>query len=192
VSSQVNRNISARTNSSAPPCSLSIDSFISSIKGILPHRHPFLFVDRVIEYNSGERIVTEENISEDEEEMHSDWRRSVLNEIIASSILIALVTAPLGMHTQCAEAGENASQKSESDWQKAKRETGEATDSVGAAIKETAGKAWGTTKRTATKVWDATKETSRKAWNATKEAASDAGDAVKEGAKDAGDAIKGD
>jgi hypothetical protein len=149
-------------------------------------------VDRVIEYKIGEGIVTEKNISHDEEEMYRDWRRSVLKGIIASSVLIALVTAPLGVRSQLAEAGEKASQENESDWQKAKRETGEATDSVGAAIKETAGKAWGATKSTASKVWDATKETSRKAWNATKQAASDAGDGVKEGAKDAGDAIKGD
>jgi hypothetical protein len=124
--------------------------------------------------------------------MYCDWRRSALIVLIASCIFLAVSISPLVIDNQPAEAGEKTAGTDESSWQKAKRESGEATDSVGAAIKETAGKAWGTTKRTASKVWDATKDTSRKVWNATKEAASDAGDGVKKGAEDAGGAIKGD
>ena len=124
--------------------------------------------------------------------MYCDWKRSALIGLIASGIFLAVSISPLVVDNQPAGAGEKTADTDESSWQKAKRESGEATDSVGAAVKETAGKVWGATKRTASKVWGATKETSRKAWNATKEAASDAGDGVKEGAKDAGDAIKGD
>ena len=124
--------------------------------------------------------------------MYCDWRRSAVTGLIASGILLAVATSPLGVDNQLAEAGEEATQENERDWQKAKRETGEAASSVGTAVKETAGEAWDATKETAGKVWDATKETSRKAWDATKEAASDAADAVKEGAEDAGDAITGD
>lgn len=124
--------------------------------------------------------------------MYYDWRRSAVTGLIASGILLAVATSPLGVDNPLAEAGEEATQENESDWQKAKRESGEAAGSVGIATKETAGKAWDATKETAGKAWDATKETSKKAWNATKEAASDAGDAVKEGAEDAGDAITGD
>jgi beta-hydroxyacyl-ACP dehydratase FabZ len=36
---------------------------ISMIKDILPHRSPFLFVDRVIEFKAGERIVAEKDVS---------------------------------------------------------------------------------------------------------------------------------
>lgn len=39
---------------------------ISVIKDILPHRSPFLFVDRVIEFIAGERIVAEKYLSDDE------------------------------------------------------------------------------------------------------------------------------
>jgi hypothetical protein len=124
--------------------------------------------------------------------MYCDWRRSALIVLMASGIFLAVSISRLVVDNQPAEAGEQTASTEESSWQKAKRDSGEATDSVGAAIKETAGKVWGATKSTASKVWDATKKTSRKAWNATKEAASDAGDGVKEGAEHAGDAIKGD
>lgn len=113
--------------------------------------------------------------------MYCDWRRYALTGLIASGILIAVATGPLILENQHAEAAEEASQENESDWQKAKRETGEAASSVGTAVKETAGDAW-----------DATKETAGKAWNATKKAASETAEAVKEGAESAVDAIKGD
>ena len=124
--------------------------------------------------------------------MCSDWRRSALTGLIASGILFAVAAGPLGIDNQLAEAGEEATQEKESDWQKAKRETGEAASSVGTAVKETAGEAWDATKETADKAWDATKETSKKAWNATKEAASDTAEDIKEGVDDAVDALKGD
>ena len=39
---------------------------ISVIQKVLPHRSPFLFVDRVMEFKDGERIVAEKDISPDE------------------------------------------------------------------------------------------------------------------------------
>jgi 3-hydroxyacyl-[acyl-carrier-protein] dehydratase len=39
---------------------------ISVIKDILPHRSPFLFVDRVIKFNVSEKIVAEKDLSGDE------------------------------------------------------------------------------------------------------------------------------
>ena len=39
---------------------------ISVIEKILPHRRPFLFVDRVINFKAGEKIIAEEDISPDE------------------------------------------------------------------------------------------------------------------------------
>jgi hypothetical protein len=124
--------------------------------------------------------------------MYCDWRRSAVTGLIASGILLAVATSPLGFDKQVAEAGEKATQANDGDWQKAKRESGEAASSVGTAVKETAGDAWDATKETTGKAWDATKETSKKAWDATKEAASDTAEAVKEGVHDAVDAITGD
>lgn len=124
--------------------------------------------------------------------MYCDWRRSAVTGLIASGILLAIATSPLGLDKQVAEAGEKATQANDGDWQKAKRETGQAASSAGTAVKETAGDAWDATKETAGKAWDATKETSKKAWDATKGAASDTAEAVKEGVHDAVDAITGD
>jgi 3-hydroxyacyl-[acyl-carrier-protein] dehydratase len=39
---------------------------IEIIKEILPHRSPFLFVDRVMELETGERIIAEKDLSPDE------------------------------------------------------------------------------------------------------------------------------
>lgn len=39
---------------------------ISGIKDILPHRSPFLFVDRVIKFSVNEKIVAEKDLSGDE------------------------------------------------------------------------------------------------------------------------------
>ena len=36
---------------------------IEDIMAILPHRHPFLFVDRIIEFIDGNQIVTEKDLS---------------------------------------------------------------------------------------------------------------------------------
>lgn len=124
--------------------------------------------------------------------MYCDWRRSAVTRLIASGILLAVAISPLGVRDQLAEAGEEATQENEGDWQKAKRETGEAASSVGSAVKETAVEAWDATRETADKAWDATKETADKTWEATKEVASDTAEAVKEGVDDAVDAIKGD
>ena len=112
--------------------------------------------------------------------MSYDLRRSAVTGLIASGILLAVAISPLRIDKRLAEAGE-VTQEKEGDWQKAKRETGEAASSVGTAVKETVSEAW-----------DATKETSRKAWNATKEAASETAEAVKEGVDSAVETIKGE
>ena len=113
--------------------------------------------------------------------MCSDWRRSAVTGLIALGILLAVATSPLGADNQLAEAGEETALEKESDWQKARRKTGEAASSVGTAAKETAAEAW-----------DTTKETADNAWDAIKEAASDTAEAAKEGVENVVDAIKGD
>ena len=39
---------------------------ISAIKEILPHRSPFLFVDRIVKLEAGEKIIAEKDLSIDE------------------------------------------------------------------------------------------------------------------------------
>lgn len=40
--------------------------YVNKIMNILPHRYPFLLVDRVEEYNSGEKIVAIKNVTMNE------------------------------------------------------------------------------------------------------------------------------
>ena len=39
---------------------------IEDIKGVLPHRYPFLFLDRIVEFEADKRIVGIKNVSSDE------------------------------------------------------------------------------------------------------------------------------
>jgi beta-hydroxyacyl-ACP dehydratase FabZ len=39
---------------------------ISAIKEVLPHRNPFLFVDRIVKLEAGEKIIAEKDLSIDE------------------------------------------------------------------------------------------------------------------------------
>jgi 3-hydroxyacyl-[acyl-carrier-protein] dehydratase len=50
--------------STPPPVKLPLE--IQDIRGILPHRYPFLLVDRVIEFEEDRRIVGIKNVSSNE------------------------------------------------------------------------------------------------------------------------------
>jgi 3-hydroxyacyl-[acyl-carrier-protein] dehydratase len=50
----------------ANPLSLKLPLEIEDIKAILPHRYPFLLVDRIIEFEEDRRIVGIKNVSSDE------------------------------------------------------------------------------------------------------------------------------
>jgi len=50
--------------STPPPLKLPLE--IQDIRGILPHRYPFLLVDRVIEFEEDRRIVGIKNVSSNE------------------------------------------------------------------------------------------------------------------------------
>ena len=67
-----------------------------------------------------------------------DWRRSAVTGLIVSGIFLAVATSTLVVHNQPAEAAEETTGADEGNWQKAKRESGEAAGSVGTATKETA------------------------------------------------------
>jgi len=51
---------------STPPPSVKLPLEIQDIRGILPHRYPFLLVDRVIEFEEDRRIVGIKNVSSNE------------------------------------------------------------------------------------------------------------------------------
>jgi 3-hydroxyacyl-[acyl-carrier-protein] dehydratase len=48
------------------PRDLKLPLEIEDIKAILPHRHPFLFVDRIVELEADRRIVGVKNVSSNE------------------------------------------------------------------------------------------------------------------------------
>ena len=48
----------------APPVSLPID--VSGIQRLLPHRYSFLLVDRVVEFEAGQRVLCFKNVSSNE------------------------------------------------------------------------------------------------------------------------------
>jgi 3-hydroxyacyl-[acyl-carrier-protein] dehydratase len=48
------------------PAALQLPLEIEGIKAILPHRYPFLLVDRIIEFEEDRRIVGVKNVSSDE------------------------------------------------------------------------------------------------------------------------------
>lgn len=48
----------------SPPLKLPLE--IEDIKAILPHRHPFLLVDRILEFEEDKRILGVKNVSSDE------------------------------------------------------------------------------------------------------------------------------
>jgi len=50
----------------APPSPLKLPLEIQDIRAILPHRYPFLLVDRVIEFEEDRRIVGIKNVSSNE------------------------------------------------------------------------------------------------------------------------------
>jgi hypothetical protein len=45
---------------------------IDSIRELLPHRYPFLMVDKVLELEEGQRIVAVENVTINEPEVDGD------------------------------------------------------------------------------------------------------------------------
>ena len=114
----------------------------------------------------------------------------VYGVILASSILFPVMIPLLSVGVQAAEPPEKIVPSNKSNWEKAKRETKEATSSIGEATKETAGKGWDKTKGTSKKAWNSTKRTSKKTWKVMKEALSDTGGAVKKGFGNAVDAIE--
>jgi hypothetical protein len=116
----------------------------------------------------------------------------VYGVIIESSILFPLTTSILCVDVQAAEPSQKTVHTNESNWEKAKRETKEATSSIGGATKETVGKGWNKTKGTSKKAWNSTKRTSKKTWKVVKEALSDTAGSIKKGFGGAVDAIKGE
>jgi hypothetical protein len=115
----------------------------------------------------------------------------VYGVVVASSILFSITASPLCVAAQANEPPKKIIHTNESNWEKAKQETKEATSSIAEATKETAGEGWEKTKGTSKKAWNSTKRTSKKTWKVMKEALSETGGAIKKGLGDTVDAIEG-
>jgi 3-hydroxyacyl-[acyl-carrier-protein] dehydratase len=73
---------------------------LEDIKGILPHRYPFLMVDRVVEFEPDKRIVCVKNVSADERYFiagpggQSILPASILTEALAQTGAILVLMKP--------------------------------------------------------------------------------------------------
>jgi len=73
---------------------------IEDIKKVLPHRHPFLFVDRIIEFETDKRIVGVKNVSADERYFIAGpggipmMPASILTEALAQTGAVLILAKP--------------------------------------------------------------------------------------------------
>jgi len=111
--------------------------------------------------------------------------------IVSSSIFFGGMTSPLSVEAQAEDSSEEIVQTNESKWKKARRESKQATRSIGEATKETTGKGWDKAKATCKKAWSSTKRISKKTWKVMKETLSQTGGAIKEDIGNTADAMEG-
>jgi 3-hydroxyacyl-[acyl-carrier-protein] dehydratase len=73
---------------------------IEDIKKVLPHRHPFLLVDRIVEFEADKRIVALKNVAADERYFIAGpggvpmMPASVLTEALAQTGAVLILTKP--------------------------------------------------------------------------------------------------
>ena len=73
---------------------------IEDIKKVLPHRHPFLFVDRIVEFEMDKRIVGVKNVSADERYFIAGpggvpmMPASILTEALAQTGAVLILAKP--------------------------------------------------------------------------------------------------
>ncbi|MCB1874619.1 MAG: 3-hydroxyacyl-ACP dehydratase FabZ [Chromatiales bacterium] len=81
---------------------------IHDVLKLLPHRYPFLLVDRVLEYKLGDRLVALKNVSYNEPFFTGHFpRRPVMPGVLIVEAL-AQATGLLAMKTSPESAGENS------------------------------------------------------------------------------------
>jgi beta-hydroxyacyl-ACP dehydratase FabZ len=74
---------------------------LADIKDILPHRYPFLFVDRIVEFTDGQSIVTEYTLSDQEEFLKGHFPgRPIMPGVLISEALAQTCGLLVGLATE--------------------------------------------------------------------------------------------
>jgi 3-hydroxyacyl-[acyl-carrier-protein] dehydratase len=73
---------------------------INEIRNYLPHRYPFLLVDRVVELNSGESIVAYKNLSVNESYFNGHFPENPIFPGVLMVEAMAQAAAILGFYSQ--------------------------------------------------------------------------------------------
>jgi 3-hydroxyacyl-[acyl-carrier-protein] dehydratase len=82
------------------PSALKLPLEIEDIKAILPHRHPFLLVDRILELEEDRRVVALKNVASDERYFIAGpggrpvLPASILTEAMAQAGAVLILTKP--------------------------------------------------------------------------------------------------
>ncbi len=83
------------------------EMYIEEIRKFLPHRYPFLLVDRVIECVPGERITAIKNISINEPQFTGHFPNQAIMPGVLIIEALAQVTGLLGFRTMSEEPSED-------------------------------------------------------------------------------------
>lgn len=85
----------------ASPVTLPID--INGVQNLLPHRYPFLLVDRVVEFESGKRVLCYKNVSANEGFFQGHFPG---NPVMPGVLVIEALAQAGGVLTQLTHGGD--------------------------------------------------------------------------------------
>lgn len=83
------------------------EMYIEEIRKFLPHRYPFLLVDRVVECNPGENIVAIKNVSINEPHFTGHFPNQAIMPGVLIIEALAQVTGLLGFRTMSEEPSDD-------------------------------------------------------------------------------------
>lgn len=83
------------------------EMYIEEIRKFLPHRYPFLLVDRVVECNPGENIVAIKNVSVNEPHFTGHFPNQAIMPGVLIIEALAQVTGLLGFRTMSEEPSDD-------------------------------------------------------------------------------------
>ena len=83
------------------------EMYIEEIRRFLPHRYPFLLVDRVVECNPGEDIVAIKNVSVNEPHFTGHFPNQAIMPGVLIIEALAQVTGLLGFRTMSEEPSDD-------------------------------------------------------------------------------------